>query len=56
VELTVQGEARYRELNARLLWLASTLGAALGESDIRKTTDVMRHLSEDVKTRSEGLP
>jgi len=53
VQLTPKGDAGYRELNARLLSTASTMGIALSELDIRKTTEVVRHLSEDVKARSE---
>jgi DNA-binding MarR family transcriptional regulator len=49
VQLTPKGLARYRELNARLLAIASTMGVALSEADVRKTTGVMRQLSEDVK-------
>src|SRR3990167_8443258 len=56
VQLTRKGDARYRELNARLLSIASTMGVALGEPDIRKTTAVVRHLSDDVKARSDRLP
>src|SRR5918992_6166586 len=33
VQLTAEGEARYRELNARFLAIASTLGVALSEAD-----------------------
>jgi DNA-binding MarR family transcriptional regulator len=53
VQLTPKGDARYRELNARLLSIASIMGVALSEPDIRKTTEVVRHLSDDVKARSE---
>ena len=56
VQLTPKGDARYRELNARLLSIASTMGVALREPDIRKTTEIVRHLSDDVKARSERLP
>src|SRR5918911_531272 len=35
VRLTPKGEARYRELEARLLSSASTMSGALGEADIR---------------------
>ena len=49
VQLTRKGEARYRELNARLLSIASTLGDTLSEADIRKTTEIVRQLSDDVK-------
>ena len=56
VQLTPRGHARYRELNARLLSIASTMGVALGEADIRKTTKIVRCLSDDVKARSARLP
>jgi DNA-binding MarR family transcriptional regulator len=52
VRLTPKGDASYRELNTRLLSLASTMGLALSEADIRKTTEVVRHLSDDVKART----
>jgi DNA-binding MarR family transcriptional regulator len=55
VRLTPKGDVRYRELDARLLSIASTMGTALGEADIRKTIEIVRHLSEDAKARSEGL-
>ena len=53
VQLTPKGAARYRELNARLLSIAATMGVALSESDIRRTTEVLRHLSDDVKARAD---
>jgi DNA-binding MarR family transcriptional regulator len=49
VRLTRAGGARYRELDAKLLALGSTIGVALGESDLRKAIEVVRHLSDDVK-------
>jgi DNA-binding MarR family transcriptional regulator len=55
VRLTPKGNARYRELNTRFLSIASTLGVALSEVDIRKTIEIVRYLSEDVKARSERL-
>lgn len=55
VRLTRKGKACYRELDARFLSIASTLGATLPEADIRKTVEVVRHLSDDVKARSERL-
>ena len=55
VRLTPKGDARYRELNARFLAIASTMGVALSEADIRKTTEIVRQLSDDVKARSERL-
>ena len=51
VQLTRKGAARYREMSARFLAMASTLGGELNETEIRKTTDVVRQLSEDVTTR-----
>ena len=56
VRLTRKGDARYRELNARLISIASTIGAALSESEIRRTAEIVRQLSDDVKARSERLP
>ena len=56
VRLTPKGDARYRDLNARFLMIASTMGVTLGEADIRKTTKVVRQLSDDVKARSERSP
>jgi DNA-binding MarR family transcriptional regulator len=56
VQLTPKGDARYRALNARLLAIASTVGVALSEADIRKTGEIVRQLSDDVKARSERLP
>ena len=55
VQLTPQGAARYRELNARLLSLASTMGGTLSEAEIRRSTAIVRQLSDDVKARSERL-
>ena len=55
VRLTPKGDARYRELNARFLAIASTIGVALSEADIRKTTEIVRQLSEDVRAPSKRL-
>jgi DNA-binding MarR family transcriptional regulator len=52
VQLTAKGDARYRELDARLLSIASTMGVALSQPDIRRTTEIVRRLSDDVKARS----
>jgi DNA-binding MarR family transcriptional regulator len=52
VQLTRKGDARYRELSARFLVIASTLGVDVSETDVRKTTKIVRQLSEDVKARS----
>ena len=53
VRLTRKGDARYRELKARFLAIASTLGVGLTEGDIRRTTKIVRQLSGDVTARSE---
>jgi hypothetical protein len=53
VRLTPKGHRRYRELNARFLAIASTLGAGLSEADIRRTREIVRRLSDEVKGRSE---
>src|SRR5688572_12422926 len=55
VRLTRTGEARYGELQARFLALASTIGVGLSEEDIRRTTEIVQQLSGDVKARSERL-
>jgi len=52
-KLTRKGNARYREMNARFLAIASTIGVDLSEAEIRKTTAILRQLSDDVKARSE---
>ncbi len=55
LQLTPKGDARYRDLNARFLAIASTMGVGLREADIRQTTEVVRQLSDDAKERSERL-
>jgi DNA-binding MarR family transcriptional regulator len=55
VRLTHKGDARYRELNARFLAIASTMGVALSEADIRRAIEIVRQLSDDVKARSARL-
>src|SRR5215472_563790 len=55
VQLTRKGEARYREQSARLLSIASTLAAGLGDADIRRSTKIVRQLSDDVTARTEEL-
>ena len=49
VQLTRKGDARYREMNARFLVIASTMGVALSEADIRKTTGIVRQLSDEME-------
>jgi DNA-binding MarR family transcriptional regulator len=51
VQLTRKGDARYREMNARFLAIASTMAVALSEADIRKATKIVRQLSDDVNAR-----
>lgn len=51
VRLTRKGEARYRELGARFLAITSTMGAELSEVDIRKSTEIVRRLSDEAKER-----
>ena len=53
VQLTPKGDARYRELHVRLLSVASTMAVALSEAEIRKTTEVVRRLSDEVKARAK---
>jgi DNA-binding MarR family transcriptional regulator len=55
VRLTAKGDAQYRELDARLLSIASTLGDALSDADIRRTTGILRQLSNDLTARAERL-
>src|SRR5262244_1997541 len=55
VQLTPKGDTRYRELSAGLLTIAYTMGVAFSEPDIRRTTGILRQLSDDVKARSERL-
>ncbi len=53
VRLTPKGNARYRDLNARLLLIASTLGVGLDEADIRKSIETVQRLADHVSARSE---
>lgn len=53
VRLTAKGDARYREMDIRLRSIASGLVVDLSEEDIRRTIAIVRHLSEDVKARTE---
>ena len=47
VRLTPKGDARYRELSAQFLAIASTMGADLSETDIRNTITIVRRLSDE---------
>ncbi|MBM3546956.1 MAG: MarR family transcriptional regulator [Alphaproteobacteria bacterium] len=53
VQLTRKGDAQYREMNAKLLAIASTMGLDVSEASIRKATEILRKLSDDVKSRFE---
>jgi DNA-binding MarR family transcriptional regulator len=55
VKLTAKGETRYDEMSAELLTIAATLVAPLSEADIRKTSEVVRQLSDDVKGRTKHV-
>jgi DNA-binding MarR family transcriptional regulator len=56
VRLTRKGSVCYREMSGRFLAIASTMGDDLSEADIRKTTEIVRRLSDEAKGRSERLP
>ena len=51
VQLTRKGTARYQEMSARFLAMASTIGGELNETEIRKTAAVVRKVSGDVAAR-----
>ena len=51
VRLTRKGEARYREMSARLLAIASTMGGELSEAEIRKAIAIVRLLSEETSLK-----
>lgn len=55
VQLTAKGDARYRDLNTRLLAMAATMGTAFSEAEVRRTTEIVRQLSHDVKARAERV-
>src|SRR5262247_2618007 len=44
VQLTPQGDAHYRELHARFLAIAASLGVGLSEADICRATETVRRL------------
>lgn len=47
--LTREGITRYRQMNRRLLTIVSTMGAALSAADIRKSVEIVRRLSNEMK-------
>ena len=54
VRLTRKGETRYEKLTARFLAIASTMGVGLTEADVRKTVEIVRRISDEVKGRSRA--
>jgi DNA-binding MarR family transcriptional regulator len=52
VQLTPKGDTHYRELNDRLLLIASSLGVDLSEADIRQSIEVVQHLAHDLNIRA----
>ena len=52
VRLTPKGFSRYSALDVELLNIASTLGVGISEIDIRKVSETVRRLSDELK----GLP
>jgi DNA-binding MarR family transcriptional regulator len=55
VRLTRKGNPRYRELSARFLAMASTMGVDLNEEDIRMTLAIVRRFSAEAERRLERL-
>jgi DNA-binding MarR family transcriptional regulator len=55
VQLTPKGDGRYRELNARFLAIASAMGVGLSQAEIRRTTEIVRRLSAEVKSTQPVL-
>lgn len=55
VQLTHKGATCYRELNARFLAMAATLGVGLSKADVCRATETVRRLSDELKGRS-GRP
>src|SRR5215203_716967 len=55
VQLTPKGFSRYSELNVELLNIASILGAGMSERDIRKASQSVRRLSNELKAHPERL-
>jgi len=49
VRLTRKGNRHYHRLNVQLLAIASTMGADLIEADIRKSIEIVRQLSDEMK-------
>jgi DNA-binding MarR family transcriptional regulator len=54
VRLTPKGDRHYRALNKRFLAIASTVGLGLSERDIHRSGEILRRLSEEVKSVQSG--
>ncbi len=55
VRLTRKGDIHYRELDARFLSMASSLGVGISEADIHKATEIVRRLSDAEKIRLDQI-
>jgi DNA-binding MarR family transcriptional regulator len=55
VRLTPKGLSRYSALTVELLTVASTLGVGISERDIRKATESVRLLSNELKGPPSGV-
>jgi DNA-binding MarR family transcriptional regulator len=53
VQLTPKGQSRYRDLNAQLLATASTMAVARSEADIRRTSAIVRQLSDEASVAAK---
>jgi DNA-binding MarR family transcriptional regulator len=49
VQLTPRGNTRYHKMDARFQEIASTLGLGLTEADVRRTREIVRGLSDEVR-------
>lgn len=52
VQLTAKGGKRYRDLDVRFKATAATMGSGLSDAEIRKATETVRRLSDEIKDRS----
>ncbi|HYE85046.1 MAG TPA: MarR family transcriptional regulator [Vicinamibacterales bacterium] len=52
VRLTRKGAARYQQMAARLLELAATMGGELTESEIRRTSAIVRLIGDEARNLS----
>jgi DNA-binding MarR family transcriptional regulator len=54
VRLTPAGEARYREMRARLVALAASLGDGFSEAEMRRAQELVRQLGDELKPYATG--